>query len=81
MKNKNEKIIYEITETTIQVNEGESIKSYGIVCKKGNETLKIIPDISPNKTAVKKLTGKMNKGNLHPAQLEEVLEDELDDLI
>ena len=72
---------YEIFETTVQVNEKETVTSYGIICRNGSRTLQKIADISPNKTAIEALIKTINRSKLDPIQLEEVIEDSLDDLI
>lgn len=74
-------IRYELTHCTVSVNENELVTSYGICCRKGKDILKSIPDISPNKPAVKKFVDKINKTGLPPEYLEEILEHNLDDMI
>lgn len=76
-----DKFLYAIIETLVQVNEEETVTTYGISCSDGGTVLKEIPDISPNRPAVEELIQKMNTSGLDPIQLEEVVEDSLDDLI
>ncbi len=70
----NEKIVYEISISKVSVNE-ETVDSYGICCKKGDETIALVEDISTNKDAVEKLAEICNDLELSPVQLEDVAED------
>jgi len=78
----NEKNVkYELTTCIVEVNEAESITSYGVKCLKGTRVIAEIPDISPNKPAVEKLVDMMNEEGLPPSHFPDVIEDIIDDLI
>jgi len=76
MSNNINNFVYSVIETTITVEEKE-YPSYGIKCTCGNELIKVVTDISIEKSDVQSLVRKINEGGLSPEQLEEIAEDSL----
>jgi len=69
-----ESTIYEISESEVTVNE-TTVRSYGISCRRGDEVLFFIDDLSTNRASIEVLAKKCNELQLEPSQLRDVAED------
>lgn len=74
-------IKYQITEELRTLSEQESYLAYGIECIEEREEsfirLIAVADVSTEKALVGNLVEKLNRGNLSPIHLLDVIEDEL----
>ena len=69
------KIKYLIMQTEINVEDDESMQTYGIACVKDDIVVEYIEDISPDKKSVVKAAEKFTKNHLDPVHFEYAVED------
>lgn len=68
------KVIYQVLRSVVEV-EDQSYDTYGIRCIKENKVLKTVEDVSPEQGRVESLVAALNKEQLDPIQLDDVIED------